>query len=80
MKGINKNIALLALATLPSLLCAQDISAMRPVTDERLRNPEPENWLMFRREYSGSGYSPLEQITPDNVGRLCDFIRRWRNR
>src|SRR5919197_899909 len=40
------------------------------VTDQRLVNPEPENWLMFRRTYDGWGYSPLEQITPANVGTL----------
>jgi alcohol dehydrogenase (cytochrome c) len=40
------------------------------VTAERLKNPEPENWLMVRRTYDGSGYSPLKQITTDNVARL----------
>ena len=25
---------------------------------------------MFRRTYDGWGFSPLTQITPDNVGRL----------
>ena len=40
------------------------------VTDQRLVNPEPENWLMFRRTYDGWGYSPLEQITPANAGTL----------
>ena len=41
-----------------------------PVTAERLRNPEPHNWLMYRRTYNGWGYSPLDQINRDNVGRL----------
>jgi alcohol dehydrogenase (cytochrome c) len=41
-----------------------------PVTAERLKNPEPENWLMVRRSYDGSGYSPLKQITTDNVSKL----------
>lgn len=67
---ICRTLGALSLAAAPALLCAQDIAAMRDVSDERLRNPEPGNWLMFRREYSGSGYSPLDQITPDNVGRL----------
>jgi len=40
------------------------------VTAERLKNPEPENWLMVRRTYDGSGYSPLKQITTENVARL----------
>lgn len=41
-----------------------------PVTAERLKNPEPENWLMVRRTYDGWGYSPLNQITTRNVSRL----------
>ncbi|HEV3330112.1 MAG TPA: PQQ-dependent dehydrogenase, methanol/ethanol family [Bryobacteraceae bacterium] len=40
------------------------------VTAERLLNPEDGNWLMIRRTYNGWGYSPLDQITPDNAGRL----------
>jgi alcohol dehydrogenase (cytochrome c) len=41
-----------------------------PVTTERLKQPEDGNWLMFRRTYDGWGYSPLTEITPENVGRL----------
>jgi alcohol dehydrogenase (cytochrome c) len=41
-----------------------------PVTAERLKNPEDNNWLLFRRTYEGWGYSPLSQITPANVGNL----------
>ena len=41
-----------------------------PVTDERLKNPDPGDWLMIRRTWDGWGYSPLEQITTNNVKRL----------
>ena len=41
-----------------------------PVTDERLKNPEPENWLTWRGNYEGWGYSSLDQITSDNVKNL----------
>ena len=41
-----------------------------PVTDGRLRNPEPESWLMYRRTYDGWGFSPLEQIDTSNVADL----------
>jgi alcohol dehydrogenase (cytochrome c) len=41
-----------------------------PVTAERLKKPEDGNWPMFRRTYDGWGYSPLNQITRANVGRL----------
>jgi alcohol dehydrogenase (cytochrome c) len=42
----------------------------QPVTAERLLHPENNNWLTIRRTYDGWGYSPLEEITPANVGRL----------
>jgi alcohol dehydrogenase (cytochrome c) len=41
-----------------------------PVTAERLKTPEDSNWFHFRRTYDGWGFSPLKEITPDNVGRL----------
>jgi alcohol dehydrogenase (cytochrome c) len=41
-----------------------------PVTDERLANPEPENWLQYRGNYQGWGFSPLDQVTTANVKEL----------
>src|SRR5262247_851181 len=41
-----------------------------PVTSERLKKPEDRNWFHFRRTYDGWGFSPLKEITPDNVARL----------
>src|SRR5262245_50738627 len=41
-----------------------------PVTAERLKNPEPANWLMIRRTYDGWGFSPLNQINTGNVSKL----------
>jgi alcohol dehydrogenase (cytochrome c) len=52
-------------APLPAIL--QNYAA---VTAERLKNPEEGDWLMIRRTYDGWGYSPLAQITPENVRRL----------
>ncbi len=40
------------------------------VTDERLQHPDAGDWLMYRRTYDGSGFSPLMQITASNIGRL----------
>ena len=42
----------------------------KPVTAERLKNPDAGDWLMVRRTWDGWGYSPLDQITPNNVARL----------
>ena len=41
-----------------------------PVTDEMLRNPDPGDWLMIRRNYQAWSYSPLSQITTANVKNL----------
>ena len=32
------------------------------VTSARLENPEPGNWMLYRRTYDGQGFSPLNQI------------------
>jgi len=40
------------------------------ITEERLQNPEPQNWLMYRGNYAGWGYSPLDQINTSNVKTL----------
>ena len=41
-----------------------------PVTDARLANPEPGNWLMTRGNYKGWSYSALDQINTRNVKNL----------
>jgi alcohol dehydrogenase (cytochrome c) len=41
-----------------------------PVTPDMLRSPAPGDWLMFRGNYHGHSYSPLDQITPANVKNL----------
>ena len=41
-----------------------------PVTDEMLANPDPADWLMWRRTVNSWGFSPLNQITKNNVGKL----------
>ena len=42
-----------------------------PVTDARLANPEPQNWLMTRGNYQGWSYSPLDQIKPATSRTWC---------
>jgi alcohol dehydrogenase (cytochrome c) len=46
------------------------LQSYKPVTAERLKQPEDGDWLMYRRTYNGWGYSPLSQITTENAGRL----------
>ncbi len=46
------------------------LEAYRPVTADRLANPEPENWLFYRGTQNGWGYSPLDQVDAGNVQNL----------
>ena len=48
----------------------REVRPFVPVTDEMLRNPDPGDWLMMNRTYDFQGYSPLDEINRDNVGRL----------
>ncbi len=52
------------------LLVAGEVKNYVPVTDAMLLHPDPADWLMIRRNYSASSYSPLNQITGKNVGDL----------
>ena len=49
---------------------AGPIENYSPVTADRLQNPEPGNWMLYRRTYDGQGYSPLDQINTSNVKNL----------
>src|SRR5690625_1182402 len=60
--------ALAAVATLGA--ASAQITDYTPVTDELLANPPAESWLTYRQNLQGWGFSPLDQITADNVGDL----------
>ena len=47
---------------------AQD-RAFEPVTDAMLADPDPADWLHWRRTLDGWGYSPLDPITYAVDGR-----------
>ena len=63
-------VLLLLLALSHAPVVAQSPTAFVPVTDAMLQDPEPADWLMWRRTLDGWGYSPLDQIDRDNVGDL----------
>ena len=46
------------------------IGPLPPVTDAMLRDPDPADWLMYRRTYDAWGYSPLDRIRRENVADL----------
>lgn len=47
-----------------------EVTGYVPVTDEMLRHPDPNDWLIPRGNYQAWSYSPLAQITRDNVQGL----------
>ena len=49
---------------------AQPARDFVPVTDAMLQDPDPADWPMWRRTLDGWGYSPLDQVSRDNVGEL----------
>ena len=59
--------ALLVAAALPARAQERDFT---PVTDAVLQDPDPADWLNWRRTLDGWGYSPLDQVGRDNVGDL----------
>ena len=48
----------------------------RPVTDAMLQNPDPGDWLQWRRTHDTWGYSPLDQINRNNVNQL-QLVWSW---
>jgi alcohol dehydrogenase (cytochrome c) len=41
-----------------------------PLTEDNLKNPSPNDWLMYNRSYDAQRFSPLQQINKSNVGQL----------
>ena len=46
------------------------VEELTPVTDATLQDPDPADWLSWRRTLDGWGYSPLDEIDRANVGEL----------
>ncbi|MEP7367716.1 MAG: PQQ-binding-like beta-propeller repeat protein, partial [Acidobacteriota bacterium] len=49
---------------------ANPLDRLTPVTDALLANPPAEEWLTWRRGSDGIGFSPLQQVTKQNVAEL----------
>jgi alcohol dehydrogenase (cytochrome c) len=54
----------------PKVFAPNPLDDITPVTDAMLRNPAEGEWLLWRRTYSDQGFSPLRQITRQNVDEL----------
>lgn len=64
-------VAWIAMAFVPMTVSAQgQVEDFTPLTNEMLLDPDPADWVMWRRNYAAWGYSPLDQITTENVDDL----------
>src|SRR5262245_62501588 len=63
-------LLVIALATSITPVILAQIKPFVPVTDQMLLNPSPEDWLMFSRTYDAQRFSPLNQVTRQNVNQL----------
>ena len=69
--------ALFGAAVLVAVVPANaQIPDWRPVTDAMLQNPDPGDWLQWRRTQDTWGYSPLDQINRNNVNQL-QLVWSW---
>ncbi|MSV36097.1 MAG: c-type cytochrome [Bryobacterales bacterium] len=58
------------------LTLAGEVKNYVPVTDAMLKNPDPGDWLMIRRNYQAWSYSPLNQVATSNVKDL-QLVWTW---
>ena len=48
----------------------EPVNRFRNISNEELANPPAADWTYWRRSPQSQGYSPLDQISTDNVGQL----------
>src|SRR5207248_3665623 len=70
MKHPSWALALLVLVSTVSVYGQPAPAASAPVTSPMLQNPDPADWLMWRRTLNSWGYSPLNQINRANAAQL----------
>jgi PQQ-dependent dehydrogenase (methanol/ethanol family) len=69
-----KLVAIAAVLSVPML--GAQVKDFKPVTHEMLVSPSPNDWLMFSRTYDAQRFSPLKQITKQNVGQLKEVFKK----
>jgi alcohol dehydrogenase (cytochrome c) len=63
-------LAATVVVVLAGLWPAAQVRDWKPVTDAILQNPDPSDWLHWRRTPDAWGYSPLSEINRQNAGQL----------
>lgn len=71
-----RSLSMAVVAIVSGLVVGAQDKTFKPVTDAVLQNPDPANWLAWRRTPDGWGYSPLNQITKENVHQL-QLVWSW---
>ena len=64
------SIVLFAWALAAAAPASAQEDGFEPITDAMLHDPDPDDWINWRRTLDGWGYSPLDQISTDNAHRL----------
>ena len=62
-------VVLITGTVIPSVW-AQQWNTFRPVTDAVLQDPDPADWIHWRRTLDAWGHSPLDEITVENADQL----------
>lgn len=70
MLSLRSAISLVLVFTYVVPVAAQRTDTFVPVTDAVLQEPDPADWLMWRRTLDTWGYSPLREIDKGNVSDL----------
>lgn len=75
MRTLVRLAAVVTAFGIPAIIGAQQ-SPFVPVTQEMLLKPSPSDWLMYSRTYDAQRFSPLRQITRQNVSQLREAFKK----
>jgi alcohol dehydrogenase (cytochrome c) len=70
LRAIAAAIVVLLMVVVYGVVARGQAKAFKPVTEAMLLDPDPADWPNWRRTVDGWGYSPLKQITTQNVHQL----------
>ena len=73
-RGSMRSTLLVVTLCLPTVAFGQGLAQSGadfvPITDAMLQDPDPADWLMWRRTLDSWGFSPLDEIDRQNVSEL----------
>jgi len=76
MKWYRRAFAVALIVLAPNVMAGGQIKDFEPVTERMLQNPDPADWLSWRRTLDGWGYSPLDEINRQNAHQL-QLVWSW---